>query len=59
MDILKVAEKLEELFKIYLVVHYDAALMKHNFDLGLRRIVNTKVDKLKDVLLEKHTGRFR
>lgn len=48
MDIMKTSETLDELFKIYLSVHYDAVLMKHNFDLELRRIVNTEVVKLKD-----------
>lgn len=55
MNIVKAPTTLEQLFKIYLDSHYDAALMKHHFNLGLRCIVNTEVAKLKDVLMEKDT----
>ena len=53
MDIMKDPQTLKELFTLYITFHYSETMLKRNFELGLRRIANTELAKLKDVLLQK------
>lgn len=53
MNIMKDSQTLEKLFALYLASHYDGVMLKGNFELGLRRLANSELARLKDVLLEK------